>query len=123
MRKLLPVIFMSMQFEMYDSFNEYLSTYLNYGNQQEMSSKIIFHEKAVVDSLLMLERAHFSSNSSFIELQNFEFEHIASSCFFNFSSLSSSLVTSFPSFGPNISSISSFIEFEFALNTNHRVRV
>ena len=61
----------------------------------------------------MLERAHFSSNLSFSELQNFEFEHIASSRFFHFSSLSSSLETSFPSFGPNISSISNFIEFEF----------
>ena len=33
---------------------------------------------------LVLEQAHFSSFSSFIELQNFKSEHIASSCFFHF---------------------------------------
>ena len=32
----------------------------------------------------VLERAHFSSNLSFIELQNFKFEHIASSSLFHF---------------------------------------
>ena len=73
--------------------------------------------------LVVFERAHFSSNSSFVKLQNFKFKHIASSSFFHFSSLRLSLEMSFPSFGPNISSISSFIEFEFALNTNHRARV
>ena len=71
----------------------------------------------------MLELDYFSSNSSFIELQNFKFEHITSSSFFHFLSWSLSLKTIFISFGPNFSSISSFIEFEFALNTNQRARV
>ena len=76
-------------------------------------------EITTYNAILVLERAHISLNSSFIELQNFEFEHIASLSFFHFSSLRSSLETSFPSFGPNTLSISSFIKFEFALNTNH----
>ena len=67
----------------------------------------------------MLEQSHFSSNLRINELQNFEFKHVESSSFFHFSILSSSLETSFPSFDPNVSSISSFIESEFALNTNH----
>ena len=37
--------------------------------------------------LLVLELVHFLSNSILIELQIFEFEHIASSSFFHFSSL------------------------------------
>ena len=40
--------------------------------------------------------------------------------FFYFLSLSLTLETSFPSSGLDISSISSFIEFEFAFNKNHR---
>ena len=59
----------------------------------------------------------------FIEIQNFEFNSITSSIFIHFSNLSSSLETSFPGFCPNISNFSSLIEFEFALNANHRVRV
>ena len=65
---------------------------------------------------IVLEWAHFSSNSSFIKLQNFEFEHATSSRMFHFLSLSSSLETSFPIFGLNIMNISNFIEFKFPLN-------
>ena len=61
--------------------------------------------------------------TSFVKLQNFKFEHIASSSFFHFSSLISSLETIFLSFGPNISRMSHFIEFELALHTNHPARV
>ena len=63
----------------------------------------------------MLERAHFSLNSSFIELQ-----HILSSSATHFCFLCLSFETSFPSFG---SSTLSFIEFEFVLNTNCWARV
>ena len=72
--------------------------------------------------MLVLDRAHFSSNSSFIELQKFEFEHVTNSIFFHFSSLSLRLETCFLYFGPNILSISSFIEFGFVLTTNHQAR-
>ena len=65
---------------------------------------------------IVLERAHIASNSSFIELQNVKFGHIASSSFFHFSSFILSLETSFPSFDSNISSISCFIELEFAIH-------
>ena len=60
--------------------------------------------------------------SGFIELQNFNFKHIASSSFFYFSSLSLRLGTNFPSFGLDILSVSSFMGFEY-VNTNHWVRV
>ena len=73
--------------------------------------------------LLMLERAHISSNLSFIELVNSEFEQISSSWNINFSSLSMILETSLPSLGSNISSISRFIEFEFLKMTRHRTRI
>ena len=43
---------------------------------------------------LVFERTHISSNLSFIELENFKFEHISSSKKMNFWSLSSSLKTS-----------------------------
>ena len=69
---------------------------------------------SVNGELVVLVQAHFSLNSISIELQNFEFEHISSSSFIQFSSLSSNLETSLPRFGQNISSISSFIGFEFA---------
>ena len=65
--------------------------------------------------LLVLERAHFLLNSSFIKLHNFELEYIASSSFFHFLSLNSSLKTNFTRLGPNMSSILSFIEFEIAV--------
>ena len=61
---------------------------------------------------VVLQRAHFSLNWSFIKLQNFEFEHILSSTSFYFSSLRSSLEANIPSFCQNYSSISSFIDFE-----------
>ena len=61
--------------------------------------------------------------SGFIELQNFNFKHIASSSFFHFSSISLILGANFPSFGLNILSVSSFMGFEYAFNTNHRLRV
>ena len=73
--------------------------------------------------LLMLERAHISSNLSFIELVNSEFEQISSSWNINFSSLSMILETSLPSLGSNISSISRFIEFEFLKMTSHRTQI
>ena len=73
--------------------------------------------------LLMLERAHISSNLSFIELVNSEFEQISSSWNINFSSLSMILETSLPSLGSNISSISRFIEFEFLKKTSHRTQI
>ena len=73
-------------------------------------------------SKVVLERAHFSSISSFIELQNFEFKYIASSSFFHFSSLSSSLEMSFATFGLIVLSVSSFIKFEFASHISHRAR-
>ena len=68
--------------------------------------------------LVVVEWAHLSSNSSFIMLQNFEFKHLSSSRFLHFFSLSSSFGTSSPSFGQNILTVSSFIEFKFALNRN-----
>ena len=43
--------------------------------------------------------------------------------FIHFLNLSPSLETIFPSFCPNISSVSIFVEFEFALNTNYWARV
>ena len=65
-----------------------------------------------IQKLVVLERAHFCSNLSFVELHNFEFEHTMNSSFIHFSSLSLSWkrVTSFC---PNFSSFSSFIEFKF----------
>ena len=71
-------------------------------------------------SMARLERAHISSNSSFMDLENFEFENIMSEKKINFSNLSLSLTTSLPSFGSNILGISSFIEFGFLNNTNHQ---
>ena len=73
--------------------------------------------------LLMLERAHISSNLSFIELVNSEFEQISSSWNINFSSLSMILETSLPSLGSNISSISRFIEFKFLKMTTPRTQI
>ena len=73
--------------------------------------------------LLMLERAHISSNLSFIELVNSEFEQISSSWNINFSSLSMILETSLPNLGSNISSVSRFIEFEFLKMTSHRTQI
>ena len=89
---------------------------------EEMVVKIHLDDLTKIGSVFLkvwfkkpvLERTHFLSNSSFIELQKFQFKHIVSSSFFHFSSLSSSLETSLPRFGLNISSISSFINFEFA---------
>ena len=63
-----------------------------------------------LDMDIVLERAHISSNSSFIELENVEFEHMTSSRKMNFSSLSLNLETNLPSFGSNFSSVSSLIE-------------
>ena len=59
------------------------------------------------------EQAHISSNLSFIEL---DFEHMMSSRKMNFLGLDTSL----PICGTKISSIWSFIEFQFLKNTNHR---
>ena len=61
----------------------------------------------------VLEKAQISSNLSFIELENFELKHISSSRKMNFSCLSSSFEMTLPSFGLNISRISSFVEFAF----------
>ena len=66
--------------------------------------------------------SHFIK-SSFIELDNFELEHISISSQINFSSFSLRLETSLVSFGLNILSISSFIEFAFLKNTYHWTRI
>ena len=71
----------------------------------------------------MLERANIASNSGFIEIEKFEFEYISNSRKMDCSSLSLNLKTSLLSFGLNTSSISSFIEFEFLKNTNHRTQI
>ena len=59
----------------------------------------------------LIDGANISLDPSFIELQNFKFEHTSNSSFIK---LSLSLDTNLPSFGTNLLSISSFIEFEFA---------
>ena len=95
------------------SNSNHSSEFVNLRKSWDWSKK--FHEEMhkgtpLIAFLIVLEQAHFLSNSSFIELYNFEFEHIAISRFFHLLILSSSLETSFPSFGPNISNISSFID-------------
>ena len=69
---------------------------------------------------VVLDRAHISSNSSYIKLENFEFEDISSSRKLNFSSSNLRLETSFGSY---ILSLSSFIEFEFLKDTNHQTMI
>ena len=64
-------------------------------------------------SIISIKRLHISSNSSFFTLENFEFEHMSSFKKSIFSSLSFVLQTSLQSFCLTISSISSFMEFEF----------
>ena len=66
----------------------------------------------------MLERSHISSNSSSIELENFEFKHLSNSKKMNFSCLNLSFERSLPSFGTEISSISNFIKFVFLKQSN-----
>ena len=83
---------------------------------EEMVVKIHLDDLTKIGSVFLkvwfkkpvLERTHFSPNLSFIQLHKFQFEHIVSSSFFHFSSLSSSLKTSLPRFGTNISIISKF---------------
>ena len=62
--------------------------------------------------IIVLERIQFSSNSSFIRLENFEFEHILSSMKIDFLSLSLSLETSMPFCRSNVSRFSTFTKFE-----------
>ena len=64
--------------------------------------------------------ALMSSHLSFIKLQNFNFEHTSSSSISYVSSLGSNLLASLSNF---VLSITSFIEFEFAWNTNHQAQV
>ena len=71
----------------------------------------------------MHERAYISSNLGFTELENFEFENISSSWKMKFLSLSLSLEKSVPSFGSNIASVLSFIEFEFLKNKDHQTQI
>ena len=73
------------------------------------STKKVFLEVYALE----LEQTLISSNSIFLELENFEFECISSPRKMNFSSLSLSGVTSLSSLVSNVSSFSSFIEFEF----------
>ena len=68
--------------------------------------------------VVVLEWAHISSNSSFIEHENFKFEHLSSSWKMNLLSLSLNLEMSLLSL-----SISSFIKFKFLKITNHRTRI
>ena len=78
-------------------------TYLIKINLSNMVFKVLkgkhySSNKYFIHHLLALERAHISSNSNFIELDNVEFEHMSSSKKMNFSNLSLTLQTSLPSF-------------------------
>ena len=66
----------------------------------------------------VLERVNISSDSSIIELDNFEFEHILRSRIRNFLRLILSLQMSLFCFNSNILIISSFIKYKFLKNTN-----
>ena len=66
----------------------------------------------------LLERAHITWISSFIEL-----ELILSSRKNNFLSLSLSLKTNLPSFCSKISLLSSYTEFKFLKSTNRQIRI
>ena len=79
-------------------------------------SKLWFGTKIAYLLVIVFEWAHSSSNSSLVEPENFEFDHIKSTRNMNFLSLSLSLKTSLPSCPLNISSILSFMFFQVSQN-------
>ena len=70
---------------------------------------------------IVLDRANFLPSLSIFGFQNVEFENVQCSKMYSFFEFKLEFVSSISSFGPK--NTSTFFEFEFIENPNHRARV